>query len=99
MMEADILKTAAIRLDRIFRRRGMGASIVMVIHDALWVECPEEEAEQVRHLVRSMMTTAGNLIVPLEVEFRHQRRFDFACTNGPSAVLFGKKDLMRHPTA
>ena len=47
----------------------MGARIVMVIHDALWVEAPHEEAEQVRHLVRKMMTTAGKLKVPLAVDF------------------------------
>jgi DNA polymerase I-like protein with 3'-5' exonuclease and polymerase domains len=42
----------------------------MVIHDALWVETPHEEAEQVKHLIRKMMTTAANLRVPLEAEFQ-----------------------------
>jgi DNA polymerase I-like protein with 3'-5' exonuclease and polymerase domains len=42
----------------------------MAIHDALWVECPENKAEQVRHLVRKMMTTAVKLEVPLEVEIK-----------------------------
>ena len=69
-IEADLIKTAMVRLDRIFRRRKMGARIVMVIHDALWVEAPHEEAEQVRHLVRKMMTTAGKLRVPLEVDIK-----------------------------
>jgi DNA polymerase I len=67
-IEADLIKTAMLRLDRIFRRRNMKARIVMMIHDALWVECPENEAEQVRHLVRRMMTTAGKLKAPLVVE-------------------------------
>lgn len=35
----------------------------MMIHDALWVEAPYEEAEQVRHLMRWMMRTAGRLAV------------------------------------
>ena len=48
----------------------MGARTVMVIHDALWVEAPHEEAEQVRHLLRKMMTTAGKLKVPLEVDLK-----------------------------
>jgi DNA polymerase I len=69
-IEADLIKTAMIRLDRIFRRRNMKAHIVMVIHDALWVEAPHEEAEQVRHLVRKMMTTAGKLGVPLDVDIK-----------------------------
>ena len=52
----------------VFRRRKMGARIVMMIHDALWIECPEDEAEQVRHLVRRIMTTAARLCVPLFVD-------------------------------
>ncbi len=67
-IEADLIKTAMLRLDRIFCRRNMKARIVMVIHDALWVDCPEEEADHVRHLVRRMMTTAAELKVPLEVD-------------------------------
>jgi DNA polymerase I len=59
-----------LRLDRIFRRRNMGAGIVMMIHDALWVEAPEEEAEQVRQLMRRMMTTAGGLRIPLVVDIK-----------------------------
>ena len=59
-IEADLTKAAMVPLDRIFRRRKMEARIVMMIHDALWVETPEREAEQVRHLMRKMMTTAQN---------------------------------------
>jgi DNA polymerase-1 len=69
-IEADLIKTAMVRLDRIFNRRGMVARIVMMIHDAFWVECPEEEAEQVRHLMWRMMTTAGKLDVPLEIDLK-----------------------------
>lgn len=68
-IEADLIKTSMLRLDRIFRRRNMDARIVMMIHDALWVECPEKETEQVRNLVRKMMTKAGKLDVPLTVGF------------------------------
>jgi hypothetical protein len=59
-IEAELTKAAMVRFDRIFRRRKMEARIVMMIHDALWVEPPEREAEQVRHLMRKMMTTAQN---------------------------------------
>ena len=41
----------------------MEARIVMVIHDALWVEAPHEEESQVRHLMRRMMATSGKLEV------------------------------------
>ena len=69
-IEADLIKTAMVRLDCIFTKRKMGARIVMMIHDALWVEAPHAEAEQVRHLLRKMMTTAGKLKVPLEVDLK-----------------------------
>jgi DNA polymerase I-like protein with 3'-5' exonuclease and polymerase domains len=59
-----------LRFDMVFRRRKMGARIAMMIHDALWVECSEDEAEQVRHLVERMMTTAAKLKVPLEVDLK-----------------------------
>jgi DNA polymerase-1 len=68
-IEADLMKTAMVRLDRIFRRRNMKARIVMMIHDALWVECPNEEESEVKSLVQRMMTTAGRLDVPLKVDF------------------------------
>jgi DNA polymerase I len=69
-IEADLIKTAMVRLDRIFRRSDMRARIVMMIHDSLWVECPEEEAEEVRQLIRRMMTTVGKLRVPLKVDIK-----------------------------
>lgn len=46
----------------------MKARIVMMIHDAVWVEAPEEEANEVRHLVRRVMTTAPKLGVPWDVD-------------------------------
>jgi DNA polymerase I len=67
-VEADLINTAMLRLDRIFRRRNMEARIVMMIHDALWVEAPQEETVDVKHLVRRMMTTAAKLTVPLPVD-------------------------------
>ncbi len=70
-IEADLIKTAMIRLDCIFTKRKMGARIVMMIHDALWVEAPHQEAEQVRHLLRKMMTTAARLRVPVGVDFKY----------------------------
>ncbi len=67
-IEADLIKTAMLRLDRISRHRNIKARIVMVIHDALWAECPKEEADRVRHLIKKMMITAGKLRVPLDVD-------------------------------
>lgn len=69
-IEADLIKTAMLRLDRIFRRRNMAARIVMMIHDCIWAEAAKEEAEQVTHLLRKTMTTAGKLKVTLGVDIK-----------------------------
>ncbi len=69
-VESHLLKVALIRLHSELKARSTGAPIVMIIHDAIWVECLKEEAEQVRHLVRKMMTTAAKLKVPLEVDIK-----------------------------
>ena len=69
MMEADILKTAAVRLDRVFRRRGMEARIVLLIHDAIWVEAPLEEEKEAHQLMEKMMRTAGRPFLDLTVDF------------------------------
>ncbi|MGO9118730.1 MAG: DNA polymerase [Desulfomonilaceae bacterium] len=53
--ESDLIKTAMLRLDSVFKRRKMNARIVMVIHDALWVEALQEEAAEVKHLMRLMI--------------------------------------------
>jgi DNA polymerase I len=68
-IEADLIKVAMVRLDSILRRRNMSARIVMMIHDAIWVEAPHEEEKQVRYLMRRMMTSAAKLLVPLDVDF------------------------------
>jgi DNA polymerase I-like protein with 3'-5' exonuclease and polymerase domains len=48
----------------------MKSRVVMILHGAIWVEAPHEEAEQVRHLMRKMMTTAARLRVPVGVDFK-----------------------------
>ena len=46
----------------------MKARIVMMIHDASWVEAPGGEAEEDRSIMHSIMTTAEDLDVPLGVD-------------------------------
>jgi DNA polymerase I-like protein with 3'-5' exonuclease and polymerase domains len=47
-------------------------SIVMVIHDCIWVESPIAEAEQARRLMEETMINAVEYpLVPLEVEFHY----------------------------
>ena len=68
--EADVLTLAFVSLQAIFQRRKMKCRIVMIIHDAVWVEAPKEEVERTRTLMEEIMTNAVEFpLVPLEVEF------------------------------
>jgi len=48
----------------------MKSRMVIILDGAIWVDASEEEAEQVRHLMRKMMTTAARLRVPVRVDFK-----------------------------
>jgi DNA polymerase I len=69
-VESHLLKLALIRLHSELKGCSMGARIVMILHDAIWIEAPEQEAGQVRHLMRNTMVTAMRLRVPLEVDLK-----------------------------
>jgi DNA polymerase I-like protein with 3'-5' exonuclease and polymerase domains len=57
------------RLEAKFRRLKMKSRIVMIIHDAVYDEAPEEEEEQARYWIKRTMEEAVEMpIVPLEVE-------------------------------
>lgn len=62
---ADIIKLAMLRVDTALEREGLAARLVLQVHDELLVECPEEEAEQVRHLLRQEMEQVAQLSVAL----------------------------------
>ena len=68
--EAEILRMALISLTGMFRKTKMRSRAVMILHDAICVEAPEEEAEEVRRLLERAMKHAVEMpFVPLEVEF------------------------------
>jgi hypothetical protein len=54
----------------ILRQRNMKSRVVMILHDAIWVETPIEEAEEAKKLLEQSMTEAFEYpFVPLEVDF------------------------------
>jgi DNA polymerase-1 len=67
-IEADLIKTGMLRLDRTFRRRNMKARIVMMIHDSIWIEAPIAEKEEARKIMAEVMTTVVELSVALDVK-------------------------------
>lgn len=65
---ADIIKVAMARLDQQIIERGMGARILLQVHDELVLEVPDMEIEMTRALVEQCMSEAAQLAVPLIVD-------------------------------
>ena len=65
---ADIIKLAMVNVHRRLKADGLKARLILQVHDELIVECPGEEAEQVRQLLTEEMENAAQLSVPLLAE-------------------------------
>ncbi|MDR1217878.1 MAG: DNA polymerase I, partial [Oscillospiraceae bacterium] len=67
---ADIIKLAMINTARRIKAEGLGARLILQVHDELIAECPEDEAETVKLLLREEMENVTSLTVPLVAETR-----------------------------
>ncbi len=65
---ADIIKIAMINVDKKLRDSGLGARLLLQVHDELLVEAPRENAQAVLEILKSEMENAVKLNVPLKVE-------------------------------
>lgn len=65
---ADIIKLAMVNVHRRLKAEGLRARLILQVHDELIVECPGEEAEQVRQILTEEMENAARLSVPLLAE-------------------------------
>ncbi len=68
-VESHLLKVSLIRLNREPEKRGVYARIVACLHDSIWIEVSVDDESEVREVMAQAMTTAGELGVPLEVDF------------------------------
>ncbi len=64
---ADIIKLATIKVRQTITTHGLGAKILLQIHDELVIETPAPEIDQTSSLVQEAMETALDLRVPLVV--------------------------------
>ncbi len=65
---ADIIKRAMIRIDPALSKAGLGAKMLLQVHDELIFEVPEAELDKTAALVKKVMEDAAHLDVPLVVE-------------------------------
>jgi DNA polymerase-1 len=64
---ADLIKRAMIAIATGLKDRGLGARMILQVHDELVLEVPEREQDAATQLVKSHMETAAELRVPLVV--------------------------------
>lgn len=65
---ADLIKIAMIRTDEMLVAAGLKARLILQIHDELIIDSPAEEAARAEEILRTAMTGAAKLAVPLSVD-------------------------------
>ena len=65
---ADLIKLAMLEVSRRLRAAGLGARLLLQVHDELVLEAPEAEVARVVDLVRAAMEGVWPLRVPLRVD-------------------------------
>ena len=73
---ADIIKLAMLRVHRELLQRKLRARMLLQIHDELVLEVPDEELDEVSHLLKNHMEAAMELRVPLVVHLSHGQNLD-----------------------
>jgi len=67
---ADIIKLAMVGVHRRLQAAGLGARLILQVHDELVFEAPRDELPRLRDLVRQEMESACPLDVPLVVDVK-----------------------------
>lgn len=65
---ADIIKMAMINVSNALKDNGLKCKMILQVHDELVFDCPIEEVERVKELVKREMENVVSLTVPLTVE-------------------------------
>ena len=55
--EADLMKIAMTKIDKLLRKKHDNCNMLLQIHDSILVECPEKSAEEVANLLKQNMET------------------------------------------
>jgi DNA polymerase-1 len=65
---ADIIKRAMVRMPAALKAAGLGARMLLQVHDELVFEVPEKELDKTAQVAKKVMEAAAQLSVPLVVE-------------------------------
>ena len=65
---ADLIKLAMLAVDRSITEQNLQMRMIMQVHDELVLEVSEDDVDQTRAMLNSLMTSVAELAVPLKVE-------------------------------
>ena len=65
---ADIIKIAMVRIAKRLKLEGMRAEMILQVHDELNFNCPTDEVERLKQILKDEMEGACQLKVPLRVD-------------------------------
>ena len=65
---ADLIKMAMLAVDRSITEQNLQMRMIMQVHDELVLEVSEDDVDQTRTMLNSLMTSVAELAVPLKVE-------------------------------
>ena len=70
---ADIIKLAMVKVHKRLKDEKLNAKLILQVHDELIIECPKDEEEKVRKILKTEMENAVSLTVPLIADFESGR--------------------------
>ena len=65
---ADLIKLAMLAVDKSITEQNLQMRMIMQVHDELVLEVSEDDVDQTRDMLNSLMTSVAELAVPLKVE-------------------------------
>lgn len=68
---ADIIKKAMVEIDKEFKNNKIKAKMIVQVHDELVFDCPVDEVEKVKKIIKNVMENTYTLKVPLKVDIEY----------------------------
>ena len=75
---ADIMKKAMLLVNSSLKSSGIDAKLILQVHDELVVESRKKDSKRVSEILKTSMSEAAKLLVPLEVEIGSGKNWDQA---------------------
>jgi DNA polymerase-1 len=72
---ADLLKVAMINVDKVLRKKRLGTTMLLTVHDELVFEVPPGEIHEATQIVSETMENVWNMKVPLKVNIQRGKNW------------------------